>query len=744
MKSATEPQAKSAALHRLYGRAKHQSIWDRTCCWLFWAGLVGVALLLLSLQHVPFQDFPNRAFVLDLDRHIANGMTSPFFQRGPGVFGYSMHIGLSRLTAPMLSPDQTLRLMCVLSALMLPLSVAYFAKVLGIKWHWAGLTALPLALSWPLKLGLTPYTLGLGFTFFAAAAAARLCQRVRPRRVLVLSILLLATYLSHALAFALTALIVTVLIASHGVLKRQLLVGLGVSFIPPFGCLLFDLAQGAFSPVAGTELMRRPQQISFRPLGDAAAHLFTRSYGIANFTELVYYLPLIGFLLFGLGYALYRRHRLPRGLGFVTLIIAIAAIACPETTSQSFYVGSRTAVAVVALASVLISVVADLKPRLKPSLIAAVLLALSANTTQVATHAQTVALILGDEEIEKVHGRWLTASASNCHRSNPTWGGIQSERHLWARVLAPDAATPYVFSANRFHAIQPRDFRRQLLAPHETVNDDQLVASSCLASNLFRLARAAWWSGYPGVIVTGVPERLGELLQDPEVQTHFMRMLAPGIALIATPPPRENRIFHAALFDSEPFLREGWGPVTWLPEPAHWSVGAESRVEIETAPSAYEQTLTFRAYTKSRPILMEIDVNGSTVATVELTDKVRTYRIPVGKLEAGPNQFNFRYAQGLSLAIANRTHVTSAAFQAFELAPSHRSAWPREEPNHGARRSDRTQQTVSDGSRPGQTQGSPYLHSMPLPYPKALPLCLPAPTPTTSHKRHYVNSRLVP
>ena len=270
---------------------------DRAARALFAAGLMGIALLLLFIPCVPFQDLPNTGLVLLID-HSSRDDVNAYFQR-PEVtpFGYTLSVWMARLLLPWVSVDVALRWMCLVAAVALPLATARLAAVLGIPWALAGILALPLGLGWPLRMGFVSFVLGQPIVLLGTAAAVLLCRERSALRMAELALWAVAAYLLHAFAFLFLCALVVLAWLCTGSRSVRALASIVAALVPAGMLAASDVAHRALSSVIVRDAATPAAGISFRPLGRAFMNIASRSYGISGPASVVFYLPLIALLL---------------------------------------------------------------------------------------------------------------------------------------------------------------------------------------------------------------------------------------------------------------------------------------------------------------------------------------------------------------------------------------------------------------------------------------------------------------
>jgi len=620
------------------------------------AALVVTAMLTMRVSYPPFQDFPNQLHVLTLDRAIDIPEISHYFQRPEHfVYGYSLCSLLNRASSGWISESTALRLMFVLAALGFPLGVAWVARAVGGNTLWACLLALPLALSWPVKMGFVQFSLGLAAALFGIAAAIRAARDPRLIRGLELACWISLTYMAHALALGLLMIGMGLAWLDASRSKSRVAAIFGLALLPTGILVSADLVHDVFRAIPQTAVSLQQHPLTFRSPGPALANLFTRSYGISNAGALLWYGPLLVLLVLAAAVA-FRRHPELRRTNASYLLWAVpfmilACVGSPETTERIYFIGSRLA----ALAMGLVTVVAAAtvaRATLTTQLIAVgtTVLALVGVLGETASRSGSLSKLLGPEGPERVSGRYLTAKVGPCADSDEEyWGRYESERHLWAYALARDGITPYLFAWSQYHPVQYRGeiYRQHLRAPRESINGDRLLGGSCAAANQERLRGATSWVEFDGALITGRPESLSDLAGHPNLQG--ARHLAPGL-LLTQPPSGRSTELHVDMnhFQSAQYLGRGWNDSEYSGDrQVRWSDGSTSEIafELETTPGPYELRLTMLPYAATMPQSIDVTLNKEPLG--QLTPQGgwgQSYLIvPPQRLRNGPNLLTLGY-----------------------------------------------------------------------------------------------------
>ena len=486
--------------------------------------LSAVTWVLVTPRYLPFQDIPNHVHLLEIDRDL-DAPTTYLVRSDIHTLGYSLYIWLSRLSAPLLSASAVLRLLVMMTALATPLAAGAVARALGISAPWAVLLALPLALSWPTRVGLVPYALAIPPALLATAAALR---DEGPRRApwarLLLAFFATLTYLAHAYVFACLCFVLLVAWGTVGAFGRRGLVTAALGIAPGIALSLHDLHQHAFDPIAATAVTLFHAPRWYRPAGLALSHLATRSYAITGPVMLLAFLPLLVLATTAAVAAATGIGDVPRrgGRTFLTLVAvagSLGTLAIPESQGLVFLLASRTLVIGALFWTLLAAAAADRARGVRALVLAlAPLVALGASLTEVSRRARQVEEVVGRNGPERVEGRYLTVQVPDCaNASSLVWGGYDSFRHLWAYALGKNGVSPYLFSASRYQPIWYRGdtFREKLRGPPEhpmNENELPLERDACRTVGRERLLSATSWGEYDGVIVTKAGGGLEEAL----------------------------------------------------------------------------------------------------------------------------------------------------------------------------------------------------------------------------------------
>src|SRR5947208_16752139 len=264
---------------------------DRGARALLGAGLIGAALLLLSVPYLPFQDIPNHAQLLILDQSLEEDGNAYLRRPETVAFSYTLYVWIARLLSPALPIDGVLRLMCLAAALALPLATARLAAVLGGPWALTGILALPLGLGWPLRMGFISFALGLPVALMGAAAAVLVCRERSALRLAGLGVWAVVAYMTHAMAFALLGGLAGLAWLCADARSWRSAAAVLVALAPAGLLVACDAWHGAWLPVVGLDETTPDGGTRFRPLGMALLHVVSRSYGLPGPAGLGLYLP---------------------------------------------------------------------------------------------------------------------------------------------------------------------------------------------------------------------------------------------------------------------------------------------------------------------------------------------------------------------------------------------------------------------------------------------------------------------
>jgi len=508
---------------------------DRAARLLFSTGLATVAFLLLTIPYVPFQDIPNHAQILSIDRAWSEG-ANPYLRR-PEIdsIGYSLYVWISRLTSPLLSVDSALRLMCLVAAIGLPLATARLAGVLGGPAALTGLLALPLGLGWPLRMGFVSFAIGLPCALMGAAHAVLIGRDPPPgRRALIgLGVWGALAYVAHPLAFALLVVLAGLAWICDGARSLRGAAALVAALAPAGLLLVCDVSRGAWLPVVGLAEASAEGGVKFRPIGMSLLHVVSRSYGIAGPTNLALYLPHLVLLVAGAVWLAARgRGAAPRALLLLGgTVFSLGSIAFPEKVGMAVLLGPRTNVLGLCLLAVAAAAFLS-RAASRPLLVSVPVtaLALWASAVSVTQDARLVEEVVGGRPPRGLAGSFLPVHAADCGRAaSYYWGDWDPLRHAWAYALSPEGVTPYLFAR---HGYDVFEYRVERLVPYPPegrllANERALDDVACARRNAGRVDLALAARGYDGVILVGRPAEAESALQDRSAGTRDQ--IAPGI-----------------------------------------------------------------------------------------------------------------------------------------------------------------------------------------------------------------------
>ena len=634
---------------------------DRAARALFAAGLAAVAVLLLAIPYVPFQDIPNHAFILLLDASRGPEINAYFSRPEALSFGYLLSTWIARLLMRWVSADMTLRLMCLAGAVGLPLATARLASILRIPWALAGILAIPLGLGWPMRMGFVSFTLGQPIVLLGAAAAVQLRREPGWRRMVELAIWAVLAYLLHAFAFAFLAALVALVWLAGGARSPRSAATLLLTLVPAGLLAASDVAHRALGPVIPRDASVPAAGISFRPLGRAIANLVSRSYGVSGPGTLVYYLPHFLLLLAGIVLLSRRREggdtrRLVLGC---TALLAAACIVFPDSVGNVYLLGPRLNVIVLCFAVIAASAgLARLGGR--TVLAAAAVTALSGgfSALEIAGDARLVEQVVGARPPRSLAGHYFPVRAADCARVQTfSWGNWDPLRHVWAYALSPASGAPYLFARHRY---APVWYRVERILPHPfeglVVSDEEaLKPDSCARRNRERVEGSLTWPGYDGVIVVGPPREARRAIEESDVGGE-REPIAPGMwrlgpetqrAVVDFGNPTAYRTGRGGFGREE--RREG--------RTVAWSEGPRSWVDLDLAVEPHE---SYRMRLVLRPAAASlrevgIEVNGMRGAVLQLPGSDWgdvSIQIPAGLLRTGRNRLGFVYGTGQDPGVA--------------------------------------------------------------------------------------------
>lgn len=493
---------------------------ERLC---FFVALAVTGTVLWLVPVLPFQDFPNHLHVLEVERALREGSDIAFLRTREGwFFGYSLYLLPSR-ALPWLDVEQALRLVVLLSALGLPLAARALAGELGAPQEWVGLLSLPLALSWPLRMGLLPYVLALPLLLLATRFLVRACRSRRGASV-ALTLAASACYLAHPLAFGwllMLAFVAGVMLASHRV---RALGTCALALTPGLFMAGWDVVNGAFRQIAGTQHTWEPSPLYFRPLARAVAQLVTRTWGITDGPTGLLLLPFLLLLAWLTFLRLGQRAAASAEQRFCVAAVVLGVLmglVMPGSLGTTWVLGDRMAMlGPLFLPLVVASTAEHASRQLRGALLAGVMLALGAGQVEVATQAHHLDRIVGDARGARLAGRFLTFRASDCDHGqrSRSWGHYDPQRHAWAYALGSGGVTPYLFAfAHYLPVVYDGDqFARGLRAPAEwDANAWRRRGDSadCHPWDVRQLQGALRYGDFDGVIAFGEPSRMHALAE---------------------------------------------------------------------------------------------------------------------------------------------------------------------------------------------------------------------------------------
>lgn len=493
---------------------------ERLC---FFVALAVTGAVLWLVPVLPFQDFPNHLHVLEVERALRAGSDIAFLRTREGwFFGYSLYLLPSR-ALPWLDVEQALRLVVLISALGLPLAARALAGELGAPKEWVGLLSLPLALSWPLRMGLLPYVLALPLLLLATRFLVRACRASRGASV-ALTLAASACYLAHPLAFG--WLLALGFVAGVTLAPRRVrAIGTCALALTP-GLLMagWDVAHGAFRQIAGTQHTWEPSPLYFRPLARAVAQLVTRSWGVTDGATGLLLLPFLLLLAWLTFLRLGQRAGASPEQRFCVAAVVLGVLMglfMPGSLGTTWALGDRMAMlGPLFLPLVLASTAEQGSRRLRGALLAGVVLALGAGQVEVAAQAQHLERIVGDARGARLSGRFLTFRASDCDHGlrSRSWGHYDPQRHAWAYALGSGGVTPYFFAFAHYLPVvyDGEQFARGLRAPAEwDANAWRRRGDSadCHPWDVRQLQGALRYGDFDGVIAFGEPARMHALAE---------------------------------------------------------------------------------------------------------------------------------------------------------------------------------------------------------------------------------------
>jgi len=622
-------------------------------------GMAMVAWVMLGPSWLPLQDLPNHVHVLGLDLSLAND--DPYLTRPETrSYTYSLTGLIARPLARLTSPLWAIRTLALLGALGIPLGLAWFAQNVGIRRSLAAALSLPLALSWSTKLGFVQFTIAAALAFAALGFAARCCNRKQPKDIALLGTFAALAYMANGLALPILGLgTLTIWLFSSG--RLPAFARLAVAAIPVAVFFILDVSRGVLLAVDlhANANIGVTGAFQYRGVPIALAHLFTRSIGVTGPGNAFFYAPLVLSLLAGL--VLVHRSRGTASwsplVAWLPLFFGALSVFFIEHLELSFAMGSRLSLA--CAAALTLAGARGWQDRARPfrvALVCSALVATTASVTVLYGKAQELHALLGDGP-EAVDGLYLTANVQpECHdNSKVRWGDWAASRMVWAYALGPNGRTPYAFAWSRYHPVIYRKelYNTRLHAPGES-NDHPggpPDEKGCEEANLSRLARAIFWPGVDGVLVTGPRDYVRGLLA--KKRWPLGRSLAPGLLLVPTverPPLFYARIFHEWTF------RRGWQNGSFM---NGMMAADEDIAEISLlADSSRAGTLQFLASATGPPGTtkgtVSVSLNGKHLGDIIVKSKQKKLSLDVPEGIAGPG-WNV-----LQFQVTSATRETSA------------------------------------------------------------------------------------
>lgn len=628
------------------------------------AGLVAIGVTLCVGPYVPFQDLPNHIQVLTLDSRLRDGHAAAYLVAAPGqTFGYSLVVEIARLLGPVFGTATVVRVLCVASALGIPLSSLWLARACTARDDgsataatWAAVMALPLAISWPLRVGLLPYALALPFVVLGLAAAIWTIHDRRTRTVLALAACAVTSYLAHPYGFVWLVIVAGAAgIANFRAGKGALLrVAIGIGVVAPL--LGHDLVRHRLSMVPGAEatLLRSPMW--WRPLPEALGHIVTRGLGVTGRDTLVYYLPLLAVIVTSCAIVWRRRRDAPggappRALVAAALLATLGTVAMPESNENVFLLGSRaTVLGLLFCVVVAAPAVAGGKAWLRTAAVLSVTLAVAFQYREVAGRAKIMADVLGPRGPERVDGTYLPVQVARCElASSVAWGDYDPFRHVWAYALGRDGVTPYLFAGSRY---QPVWFRSgvlgdELYGPHEhllTDNETWRDASACEVVMQDRLAAAASWPGaYDGVLVAGRQPEVGRAIERSGLTIE--RKLAPGLYVLRRAAAGNALHVDFGTLTGAAAIQSGfYGTEIVEGRTVQWSQGKSSVLRFDLSGLEGDYLLRVRAASPLEPVI-SVAVNHTDSGTLAVATSMSSSAlyVPRESLNEGRNEIRLTY-----------------------------------------------------------------------------------------------------
>ncbi|HEY3447825.1 MAG TPA: hypothetical protein VGK67_15825 [Myxococcales bacterium] len=494
---------------------------ERRALFITLAAMLGAtAAWLWSLPYLPFQDVPNHLHVLKLANAVADGRPVEGMRaRDFFVFGYSAYFWVGRVLRHVFTAEQTLGAEVVFAAMALPASLMLVARRLGSAAH-AGWLALPLALSWPLRMGFVPYALALPFFFVWLRALPDLRDR---RWLLGGAAALTASYVAHPMPYTVACPLAVVAFLTLDERRLAHAARLAATLALPAAMLVADWLQGTFSQIEGTEQTWEPSPLIFRAPWHAVRQLVSRTLALTGPRDWLLAVPLL--LLFA--WLLVRKRdfdtsppsREKRFLAWATGAAFALAAVTPHSIGTTWLWGDRVGIFGFALLPVLLSNAwAGWRSPLRFAAPLAILPLVFASWGDVRSRALEIRSRLEPAAHAPLKGRYLTYRLSELGLGRLSWnhGDYDSMRQTCAYVLSLDGRTPYLFAFARYLPVwfDSQQFQEGTPAPREwDANEGHSLADDDAANafDLRQIRKALEYRGYDGVIVFGSARRVEKL-----------------------------------------------------------------------------------------------------------------------------------------------------------------------------------------------------------------------------------------
>ena len=416
---------------------------------LFGAGLLFLVAFLLWLPYLPLQDYPQHRLVLELAAQGGSSLQG-FVARSDFLVGYRLHVWLCDVLAPLLGVDAAVRTILVASVAALPVCIAMLARRLGGDGALAGILALPLMFSWPVRMGFMPYLLSLPFAFFMVRAAVAFLRDGDRRSLAWLSGLACLGYAAHPFAPPLGAAgcLAIWLCCSR---SWRTLVALAVAAAPCAALSAFDALRGAFTD----SVVSQGGQYGLRwsTPTEAVEFLLACSFGAQRPAELI---PHAGmYLVVGVASGLLARRThiaMNRCALLLVAVYFLAYVAVPLHGGVGALLSPRL---VVVLFGALVIAASRALERtiLRVAALVAVVVSLAATLVDLRDDARRLEAMLG-EPPPRISARVLPVRAARCAEPYRMWDPLL---HAWGHVVTPDAFVPHLFAFSPFHPVTFRD-----------------------------------------------------------------------------------------------------------------------------------------------------------------------------------------------------------------------------------------------------------------------------------------------